>query len=89
MNKALLFSLARKISLNINSKTLYCALRSQSYHNSCVSVLVFFILARDLLIFLEMKAVIAALFVLFCLLLPSDCASSDKKNVSIATKVRF
>ena len=48
----------------------------------------FFYLTSDLLIFPEMKAAIAVLFVLFCLLLPSDGASSDDKNASISTKVR-
>ena len=36
-----------------------------------------------------MKAAIASFFVLFCLLLPSDGVSSDEKNVSTSTKVRF
>ena len=62
---------------------------SQSYHNSCVSVLGFLILTFDLFISLEMKAAISVLFVLFCLLLPSEGASNDEKNVSTSTKVRF
>ena len=50
---------------------------------------VVFILARDLLIFLEMKAAISVIFVLFCLLLPSEGGLNDDKNVSTSTKVRF
>ena len=47
-----------------------------------------FILSRDLLIFLEMKAAISV-FVLFCLLLPSEGASNDDKNFSTSAKVRL
>lgn len=84
-----MFSPARKISSHINSKPLSYALKVRITATvACVSVLGFFILTRDLLIFLEMKAAISVVFVLFCLLLPSEGASNADKNASTSSKVR-
>ena len=44
---------------------------------------------RDLLIFLEMKIALFVVCVLFFLLVPSQGASSEDKNVSTSTKVRL